>query len=288
MTPRLHLVDGTFELFRAHYAPLPERDHKATLGLALSMLGLLADPAEAVTHIAIAFDNPIRSFRNDRFPGYKSDEGVDPVLRAQFDAAEAAMRALGLVVWSMDHFECDDAIATAAARFQSQVDQVRILSPDKDFGQCLDGKRVVLVDRMRKRETDAQAYFEKFGVHPASVPDYLALVGDPADGIPGLPGIGKKSAAALLAAYGRLEDIPADASRWQVGLRGAERMAAVLKEQRQDALLYRELATLRRDVPLAESLAELAFAGVPVARATAWAAGLGLTLAPALMRVRAA
>ncbi|HJZ86705.1 MAG TPA: 5'-3' exonuclease H3TH domain-containing protein [Polyangia bacterium] len=283
---RLHLVDGTFELFRAHYAPRPERDHKATVGLVLSMLGLLGEQAEAVTHIAIAFDNPIRSFRNQWFAGYKSDQGVDPVLRAQFDDAEEAARALGLVVWSMDRFECDDALATAVARWKGSVEQVRILSPDKDFGQCLDGGRVVLVDRIRRRETDQAAYFAKFGLHPPSVPDYLALVGDTADGIPGLPGIGAKSASALLSAYGHLEAIPDDPSRWRVKLRGADRIAEVLRTRREEALLYRRLATLVTDVPLAESLDDLAFRGVPRERALAWAARMKVDLASELARVR--
>jgi 5'-3' exonuclease len=165
MSKRLHLVDGTFELFRAHYAPRPDRDHKATIGMVQSMLGLLRD--EEVTHIAIAFDNPIVSFRNDLYAGYKSDEGMDPVLRGQFDAVEEAMHALGLVVWSMKEFECDDAIATGVHKFKDDVDQVRIMSPDKDFGQCLDGEHVVLVDRIRKKMIDEKAYVEKYGVPPA-------------------------------------------------------------------------------------------------------------------------
>src|SRR5262245_60186057 len=283
---RLHLVDGTFELFRAHYAPRPERDHKATVVLVAAMLGLLGEQAEAVTHLAIAFDNPIRSFRNQWFAGYKSDQGVDPVLRAQFDDAEQAVRALGLVVWSMDRFECDDALATAVARWKGNVDQIRILSPDKDFGQCLDGRQVVLVDRIRRREIDEAAYFEKFGLRSASVPDYLALVGDPADGIPGLPGIGKKTASQLLAPYGHIENIPDHTSRWTVKLRGADRIAEVLRAGREDALLYRRLATLVTDVPLADSLDDLAFRGVPKDRALAWAAQMNVDLSVELARVR--
>jgi 5'-3' exonuclease len=258
---RLHLVDGTFELFRAHYARRPDRDHKATVGMVQSMLGLLKD--EQVTHIAVAFDNPIHSFRNDLYAGYKSDEGVDPVLRRQFDAAEDAMRALGLVVWSMKEWECDDAIATAAVRFKHQVDQVRIMSPDKDFGQVLDNSRVVLVDRMRKKTIDERAYVEKMGVRPKSVADYLALVGDPADGFPGLPGIGARTASALLSVYEHIEAIPEDPKEWTVAVRGAENIAAVLREHREDALLYRKLATLVTRVPLKESLDDLAFRGVP-------------------------
>jgi 5'-3' exonuclease len=258
---KLHLVDGTFELFRAHYAPRPAREHKATVGMVQSMLGLLRD--EAVTHIAIAFDNPIVSFRNDLYAGYKSDEGMDPVLRGQFDLIEEAMHALGLVVWSMKEFECDDAIATGVHRFKDACEQVRIMSPDKDFGQCLDGDRVVLVDRMRKKVTNEAAYLEKFGVKPSSVPDYLALVGDPSDGFPGLPGIGAKTASALLSVYGHLEDIPANPATWKVTVRGAAEVARVLNTEREAALLYKKLATLRLDVPLKESLDDLAFEGVP-------------------------
>lgn len=261
MTHRLHLVDGTFELFRAHYAPRPDRDHKATVGMVQSMLGLLKD--EAVTHIAIAFDNPIRSFRNDLYAGYKSDEGMDPILRGQFDAAEEAIHALGITVWSMNEFECDDAIGSGVVRFKDQVDQVRIMSPDKDFGQVLDGTRVVLVDRMRKKVIDEDAYFEKMGVRPKSVPDYLALVGDTSDGFPGLPGIGAKTAAALLSVYEHIENIPDDPRAWKVSVRGADAIASALRDHKEDAMLFRTLATLRTDVPLKESLDDLAFRGVP-------------------------
>jgi len=264
---KLHLVDGTFELFRAHYAPRPSRgelpEHKATIGMVQSMLGLLRD--EKVTHIAIAFDNPIVSFRNDLYAGYKSDEGMDPILRGQFDLAEEAMHALGLVVWSMKEFECDDAIATGVRMFKDQVEQVRIMSPDKDFGQCLDGDRVVLYDRMRKKELNETAYIAKMGVKPASVPDYLALVGDPSDGFPGLPGIGAKTAAALLSVYGHIEDIPDDVLKWKVTVRGALECGRVLREHREEAKLYKTLATLRTDVPLKESLDDLKFKGVPAA-----------------------
>lgn len=258
---KLHLVDGTFELFRAHYSPRPAREHKATIGMVQSMLGLLRD--EAVTHIAIAFDNPIVSFRNDLYAGYKSDAGMDPILRGQFDLVEEAMKALGLTVWSMDEFECDDAIATGVFKFKDACEQVRIMSPDKDFGQCLDGDRVVLVDRMRKKVTNEAAYLEKFGVKPGSVADYLALVGDPSDGFPGLPGIGAKTAAALLSVYEHLEDIPADEKKWKVSVRGAAEAARVLNTEREAALLYKKLATLRTDVPLTETLDDLAFRGVP-------------------------
>ena len=278
---RLHLVDGTYELFRAHFSKRPGhvdaagRDAKATVGLVLSLLGLLHDPAEAVTHLAVAFDNPIRSFRNDLFPAYKSDEGVPPELHAQFDAVEEATRALGVTVWSMDEFEADDALATGAARFAGSVDQVRILTPDKDLGQCLSGRRIVQVDRMRSREIDEAALLERRGVGPASIPDFLALVGDDADGIPGIAGFGEKTAAALLARHLHLEEIPEDAARWPAGIRGAPQLARELFARLEDALLYRRLATLVRDVPLPETLDELRWPGIPRARFETWCDALG-------------
>jgi 5'-3' exonuclease len=254
---RLHLVDGTFELFRAHYSKRPDRPLKATLGVVDSLRALLRDAEERVTHLAVAFDNPIRSFRNDLFDGYKTDEGMEPVLLAQLDTVEAAVREAGFVIWSMSAFEADDALATAALRFATEVAQVRILTPDKDLGQCLRGTRVVQVDRIRKRVIDEDALIALRGFPPASVPDWLALVGDDADGIPGLAGFGDKSAAALLRAFGHLENIPAAASAWPATIRSAPRLAATLAEERAAALLYRKLATLRTDVPLRESLADL-------------------------------
>jgi 5'-3' exonuclease len=272
---RLHLVDGTFELYRAHFAPRPDRPLKATAGLLASMLALLHEAEERVTHLAIAFDNPIRSFRNDLFEGYKSDEGVPPDLRAQFDLAERACSALGIAVFSMQQFEADDAMATAAARFRDQVEQVRLLTPDKDLGQCLDGQRVVLVDRIRKVQIDQQGLWERRGVRPASVPDLLALTGDDADGIPGLPGFGEKTAAALLAQFDHLERIPELPLHWPKSVRGALRLSATLREQRAEALLYRELATLRLDAPVATSLEQLRFGGVPRKRFAAFCEEIG-------------
>ena len=260
---RLHLVDGTFELFRAHFSKRPARlspdgrDVKATLGLSDSLRALLRDPREAVTHVAVAFDNPVRSFRNDLFAGYKTEEGVPPGLLAQFDAAEDAVRALGVTVWSMREFEADDALATAAARFRDRVEQVRILTPDKDLGQCLSGRRVVQVDRVRGREIDEEALRARRGVGPESIPDLLALVGDDADGIPGLPGFGERTAAALLARHLHLESIPDDPALWPADIRGATRLAGTLAAGREAATLYRRLATLVLDVPLAESLEDL-------------------------------
>ena len=280
---RLHLIDGTYELFRAHYSPRPGHqapagwDAKATVGVAASLLALLNDPGEAVTHLAVAFDNPIRSFRNDLFAGYKSDEGVAPELHAQFDTVEEAVRALGVVVWSMRDHEADDALCTGARRFRDQVEQVRIMTPDKDLGQCLVGDRVVQVDRMRRTVTNEATFRTNRGFDPASMPDFLALTGDTADGIPGLPGFGDKSASTLLGAYQHIEKIPAFVHQWTVKPRGALQLAATLAERRAEALEYRVLATLVDDVPLAESLEDLRFRGVPRARFEAWCEQLGAT-----------
>jgi 5'-3' exonuclease len=275
---RLHVVDGTYELFRAHFSKRPDhvdaagRDRKATVGVAASMLSLLRDPMERATHVAVAFDRPIRSFRNDLFDGYKTDEGMPPELLDQFVPVEDAMRAIGVVVWSMDEWEADDALATAAARYGSEVEQVRIMTPDKDLGQCLRGGHVVQVDRMRSRVIDEAALLASVGIAPASVPDFLALVGDTADGIPGLPGFGKKTAAALLLAYRHLEDIPAKGSAWGPKVRGADVLATTLVEHREQALLYRRLATLVETVPLGESLDDLRWKGVPEGAFAAWCA----------------
>jgi 5'-3' exonuclease len=278
---RVHLVDGTFELFRAHFSKRPGHvapagfEAKATVGLAISLLGLLHDGREAVTHVAVAFDNPIRSFRNDLWPGYKTEEGVAPELLAQFDAAEAATRALGVTVWSMREYEADDALATGASRFCDAVEQVRILTPDKDLGQCLRERRIVQVDRIRNREIDEEALLARRGIRPESVPDYLALVGDDADGIPGLAGFGDKTAAALLARYVHLEQIPARPADWPASIRGAPQLARELLASRDAALLFRRLATLVRDVPLPESLEDLRWRGIPRARFEAWCRELG-------------
>ena len=264
---RLHLIDGTFELFRAHYSKRPARvapdgmDVKATVGVLSSLIGLLEESEEQVTHLAVAFDNPIESFRNALFEGYKTGEGMDAAIVAQFDLVEQAVAALGVTVWSMDHYEADDALATAARRWRDQVAQVRILTPDKDLGQCVTGNRVVLVDRIRRRVIDEDGVWAKHGCAPASIPDWLALVGDSADGIPGVPGFGAKTAAALLAEYGTVEAIPARSAHWNVKLRGAMRLAATLEEMREEAALYKRLATLAEDVPLQESLADLRWRG---------------------------
>jgi 5'-3' exonuclease len=278
---RLHLVDGTYELFRAHFSKRPDhrdsggRDAKATVGVVWSMLALLSDPEERATHVAIAFDNPIRSFRNDLFDGYKSDEGVPEELHRQFDPVEEAMRAIGVVVWSMREWEADDALATAAARWCNDVEQVRIMTPDKDLGQCLSDERIVQVDRMRKRVIGEAELLAERGVTPASIPDYLALVGDSADGIPGVPGFGKKTAAALLREYVHLEGIPARASEWRPQLRGAGVLAATLQAHREDAILFRRLATLVHDVPLPQTLDDLRWRGVPRSAFEVWCRAVG-------------
>lgn len=290
---RVHLVDGTFELFRAHFSKRPSHltpaglEAKATLGLSSSLLGLLHDEREAVTHLAVAFDNPIRSFRNDLWPGYKTDEGVPAELLAQFDAAEEATRALGVTVWSMRDFEADDALATGAARFREIADQVRILTPDKDLGQCLSGQRVVQVDCMRSTVIDEEKLFARRGIRPQSVPDYLALVGDEADGIPGLPGFGEKTASRLLERYVHLEHVPADPALWPAGIRGAAQLARELESEREAALLYRRLATLVDDVPLPETLEDLCWGGVPRDRFEAWGSRLGARNLVASVEARA-
>ncbi|MGH8935274.1 MAG: 5'-3' exonuclease [Acidimicrobiia bacterium] len=262
---RLHLLDATYELFRAYFGPPPRRSPDgrevgAVAGLAQSVLSLLRE--DGVTHLAAATDQVIRSFRNDLFLGYKTEAGVPADLLAQFPLAERALEALGVVVWAMDFYEADDALASGAVRFLDQVDQVVILTPDKDMAQCVLGERVVLYDRRRQIAYDERGVTEKFGVVPASIPDYLALVGDSSDGYPGLPGWGARSAAALLARYRHLELIPLERTLWQVPLRGAERLAAALRRGMGEALLYRYLATLRTDVPLGESFEDLEWRGV--------------------------
>jgi 5'-3' exonuclease len=262
--PRVHLVDATYELFRAWFALPPSkapdgREVGATRGVLLTLLQLCRD--EGATHVACATDHVVRSFRNDLYAGYKTEAGVPEALLAQFPLVEEAMRALGFVVWPMVEFEADDALAAGAARFAPEAAQVLLATPDKDLAQCVRGDHVVMLDRRRRQVLDEAAVRAKFGVPPASIPDWLALVGDAADGFPGLPGWGARSAAAVLARYGRIEDVPASASAWDVAVRGAERLAAVLVARRDEALLYRRLATLREDVPLAESLDELAWRG---------------------------
>jgi 5'-3' exonuclease len=263
---KVHLVDGTYELFRSFYGPPPKkapdgREVGATIGLMRTMLALLDEPE--VTHLAVAFDHVIESFRNELFAGYKTGAGIDPDLWSQFPLAEEAVRALGIVAWPMVEFEADDALAAAAVRFRDDpaVDQVVICSPDKDLAQLVSGDRVVCWDRRRDIIYDEPAVDAKYGVAPASIPDFLALVGDAADGIPGIPAWGAKSAATILTRYRHIEDIPEDTTQWGITAGRARRLAQNLASQREDAFLYRRLATLRTDVPLSEKLDELAWRG---------------------------
>jgi 5'-3' exonuclease len=247
----VHLVDGTYEIFRQYYAPRPGHldpdglEIGATRGVVQSVFTMLQDGA---THLGVATDHVIESFRNDMWPGYKSSAGMDPLLLAQFGWLEDALRSLGVAVWPMVDVEADDGMASAAvvAAADRRVEQVIICTPDKDLGQCVGGK-VVQLDRRQDKLIDAAGVTEKFGVPAESIPDWLALVGDSADGFPGLPGFGAKTAATLLARYGHLEDIPADAAEWDVTVRGAAKLAATLAEQRADADLFKVIATVRTD-----------------------------------------
>ena len=263
---KIHLVDGTYELFRSYFGAPPKkapdgREVGATLGLLNSLLALLTK--SGATHVACAFDHVVESFRNDLFPGYKTSAGVPHDLLGQFALAEQAVAAFGVVVWPMVEFEADDALASAARRFRSAdgVDQVVICSPDKDLAQLVSGSQVVGWDRRREIVYDEAAVLAKFGVLPASIPDWLALVGDSADGYPGLSGWGPKSASAVLSRYEHLESIPDDPADW--GLEGgrARRLAERLRAHQEEVLLYRRLATLRHDVPLHERLADLEWRG---------------------------
>ncbi len=263
---KLHLVDGTYELFRAYFGA-PElrspggQEVGATRGLLRSLLALVRD--DGVTHVGVAFDHVIESFRNELFPGYKTGEGVPEELMAQFPLAERATEALGLVCWPMVGFEADDALATAAGRWADApgVEQVLLCTPDKDLAQCVRGTRVVRLDRMRRLLLDEAGVNARFGVSPPSIPDWLALVGDDADGIPGIPRWGAKSASAVLGRFARIEDIPDDAGRWGLPVRGAAALAESLAARRAEAALYKRLATLRGDVPLQESLEDLEWQG---------------------------
>jgi 5'-3' exonuclease len=271
---RLHLVDATYELFRAHYAPRPPvlgRDGINLSGVAglIDQLGYLLRE-EGATHVGCATDHVIESFRNDLYPGYKSSAGMPPELLAQFPIAEDAIRAFGVVLWPMVEFEADDAIAAACVRFAEDpaVEQVLVCTPDKDMAQLVRDARVVLLDRRRRITYDEPAVMEKWGVPPTAIPDWLALVGDSADGFPGLPGWGAKSAAAVLARYGSLEAIPAKASAWDVkSLRGAPILAQTLRERWDEVQLYRSLARLRTSedgVQIPErSVDELRWRGTP-------------------------
>ncbi len=262
---KVHLVDGTYELFRAYFgapkAMVSGREVGATRGILRSLLSLVRE--DGVTHVGVAFDHVIESFRNELFSGYKTGEGIPEDLMSQFPLAEQAAQALGVVVWRMVDFEADDALATAAARFAADetVEQVLICTPDKDLAQCVSGRRVVRFDRMRRILLDEAGVHEKFGVGPASIPDWLALVGDTADGIPGVPRWGEKASSTLLARFHKIESIPGDYGLWGIKVRGAEALAQSLAEHRKQAALYKTLATLRLDVPLRETLDDMKWRG---------------------------
>ena len=263
---KIHIVDGTYELFRSHYGAPPRKSPAgqevgATVGLMRSLLMLVTTPG--VTHVGCAFDHVIESFRNKLYPGYKTGEGVDAGLLAQFPLAERAISALGLTVWPMVDFEADDALSTAASLYKdlASVEQIVICSPDKDLAQLVSGTRIVCWDRRRDIILDEDGVRKKFGVSPGSIPDYLALVGDAADGYPGIPGWGEKSAAAVLGRFKHLESIPEDPG--MLGIPGARavKLLESLRAHREEAELYRVLATLRNDAPVEEKLADLEWQG---------------------------
>jgi 5'-3' exonuclease len=261
----VYLVDGTYELFRHYYALPSAKDAEgheiaAVRGVLASIMGMLRSGA---THIAVATDHVVESFRNDLWPGYKTSEGVPPDLLAQFPLLEEVLSAAGFAVWRMIEFEADDALAAgaAAAAGNKRVKQVIICTPDKDLAQCVSGTRVVQLSRRTNVTLDEAGVVRKFGVTPESIPDYLALVGDAADGYPGLPGWGAKSSAAVLAKFLHLESIPADSRNWQVNVSSAATLASRLSEQREQALLFRTLATLRTDIPLFDDVEQLRWSG---------------------------
>ncbi len=261
----VHVVDGTYELFRHYYAMPSAKDGEgrevaAVRGVVASMRSMLR---EGATHIGVATDHVIESFRNDLWDGYKTGEGIDPELWAQFPLLEAALADAGFVVWPMVEFEADDGLAAAAAAAiaDPRVERVIVCTPDKDLAQCVRGTSVVQLNRRTRTYFDEAGVIAKFGVPPASIPDYLALVGDAADGFPGLPGWGAKSTAAVLAKFGRLEAIPEDPSEWHINVAGAAKLAATLKRERKNALLFRRLATLRTDIVLFDDVEELRWKG---------------------------
>lgn len=261
----VHLIDGTFELFRHFYGAPSALDPKgvevgAVRGVLASLRGMLNGGA---THMGVATDHVIESFRNGLWPGYKTGEGIEPALLSQFHLLEDALTAFGLVVWPMVEYEADDALASAAVKavLDRRVTQVRICSPDKDLSQCVQATLIVQEDRLRRTIRDEAGVTAKFGVPPASIPDYLALVGDTSDGYPGLKGWGAKSAAAVLAKYGHIEAIPDDATTWGVNASRAGALALTLRENRERALLFRDLATLRTDVPVFDSVDDLEWKG---------------------------
>jgi 5'-3' exonuclease len=261
----VHLVDGTYELFRHYYALPSARDAEgqevaAVRGVVASVLGMIK---EGATHVAVATDHVVESFRNDLWAGYKTSEGVEAELLAQFPLLEEALSAAGILVWPMVEFEADDALAAGAAiaARDTRVDRVIVCTPDKDLAQCVRGTRVVQLNRRTRTTCDEAGVIEKFGVPPASIPDYLALVGDAADGYPGLRGWGAKSSAAVLAKFLHLESIPADHREWGVSVANASALAATLVKEREHALLFRTLATLRADIALFDDVDQLRWKG---------------------------
>jgi 5'-3' exonuclease len=261
----VHLIDGTYELFRHYYAVPSMRDSAgrevgAVRGVVASVLGMMSAGA---THIAVATDKIIESFRNQLWPGYKTGEGIEPDLLAQFPLLDEVLSAAGIVVWPMVEFEADDALAAAAAiaAKDERVERIIICTPDKDLAQCVRDPHIVQLNRRTGVTYDEAGVIQKLGVPPQSIPDYLALVGDSADGYPGLPGWGAKSAARVLAKFPHLESIPSDCREWHVNVTSAATLAATLSRQRDEALLFRKLATLRTDIPLFDNVDELQWAG---------------------------
>lgn len=261
----VHLIDGTYELFRHYFALPPARDLNgrevaAVRGVLASVLAMIRNGA---THIAVATDHVIESFRNQLWPGYKTGAGVAPDLLSQFPLLEETLTAAGLTVWAMVEFEADDALASGAtiAARDPRVERVVIYTPDKDLAQCVEGSRIVQMDRRARLTRDEAGVLQKFGVPPKSIPDYLALVGDSADGYPGLPGWGPKSSAAVLARFAHIENIPDDWGQWHVNVSNASALSRTLAENREQALLFRTLATLRTDIPLFDNVDELEWRG---------------------------
>ena len=262
----IHLIDGTFELFR-HYYAVPKAQDKsgvevaAVRGVLGSIRGMLN--SRVATHVGVATDHVIESFRNELWPGYKTSEGIEPELLAQFHLLEDVLTAFGVMVWPMVEYEADDALAAAAVKAAAdpRVTQVRICTPDKDLAQCVSGTRIVQEDRLRRTIRDEAGVIVKFGVPPASIPDYLALVGDSSDGYPGLPGWGAKSAAAVLAKFGHIENIPADWRSWGVNCARPGALSITLEKDRELAMLFKDLATLRTDIPVFDSVDQLEWSG---------------------------
>ena len=262
---KVHLIDGTYELFRHHYALPPEVNQdgqqvSAVAGVVGSILGMLERGA---THVAVATDHVIKSFRNDLWPGYKDGSGLDPDILSQFGLLEDALRGLGVVVWAMVEHEADDGLGAGAAlaAADERVSQVLICTPDKDLAQCVVGDRVVQFDRRKRELRNADAVVEKFGVRPTSIPDYLALMGDSSDGYPGLAGWGAKSASAVLARYLHIDEIPDAVGEWDVSVRGAAKLAATLAENRELARLFRRIATVDVNAPVSDSVDDLRWSG---------------------------